>query len=168
MATLFRPTEISDDHALIAYQPAEDSLTRRCASSYTISSGTFGDGGSVNQFLARGWPVVVSDYEGPDAEWTAGVQAGHAVLDAIRAARHFHRLGLPRRPRVGMVGYSGGGQATNWAAELEHRYAPRLGIDGAVAGGTPVDMALTARSVDGHLFAGAYFGSAVGLSRAYP
>ncbi len=40
---------------------------------------------------------------------------------------------------VGMVGYSGGSTATEFASELAHTYAPDLDIVGVAEGGIPVD-----------------------------
>ena len=79
----------------------------------------------IGQALTMGWAVVVPDYEGPDSQWTAGTQAGHAVLDGIRAALRFGPAGLagPSTP-VGLWGYSGGAQATARATELQPGYAP--------------------------------------------
>ena len=81
---------------LVSYQPAEDSLTRRCSSSYELRTGSGGEPDTFSMALERGWTVVVPDYEGPRSQWVAGVQAGHAVLDAIRAAK---RRGSRRGPR---------------------------------------------------------------------
>lgn len=118
--------------------------------------------------LGKGWAVVVSDYEGPESQWGAGIQAGQAVLDGIRATQAFAPAGLPPGGPVGMMGYSGGGLATTWAAELAPGYAPELNIVGAAGGGVPADLGAVARQVDGGPAAGIYFGAMVGLSRAYP
>jgi len=90
------------------------------------------------------------------------------VLDSIRAVQNFSKSGLDASTPVGLFGYSGGGFATMWAAELAGTYAPELKIVGAAAGGLPVNPINVAKKVDGKLFAGAYFGAVVGLSRAYP
>ena len=153
---------------LLAYQPAEDSLTSRCSSSYELRTGTT-QGSEISAALARGWVVVVPDSEGPHSQWAAGPKAGRAVLDAIRASERFRRAQLAgRRTQVGIWGYSGGGQASAWAAELQGRYAPELRIVGVAEGGVPPDLAATARNIDGGPFSGIYLAAAVGLSRAYP
>ena len=66
------------------------------------------------------------------------------------------------------MGYSGGGLATAWAAQLQPDYAPELRVVGASAGGVPVDMGNVARRVDGGFFSGLYLTMVVALSRAYP
>jgi hypothetical protein len=40
----------------------------------------------INAALAKGWYVSAPDYDGPNAAFTAGIKAGHATLDAIRAS----------------------------------------------------------------------------------
>lgn len=154
---------------LVSYQVAEDSLSTACAPSYEMRLGREAEEPLIAQALAQGWAVVVPDYEGPGSQWTAGTQAGHSVLDAIRAAERFAPAGLAGAgTAVGLWGYSGGGQATAWATELQPGYAPELRIAGAAEGGVPADIAQVARAIDGGPASGLYFGAAVGLSRAYP
>ena len=155
---------------LVSYQTAEDGLSTTCAPSYKMQMGTEPEEiAMLLPLLLQGSAVVVPDYEGPDSQWTAGRQAGHAVLDGIRAAESFYPAGLNGvRTQVGMWGYSGGAQATAWASELQPSYAPELNIKGIAEGGVPPDVAAVARYIDGGPFAGVYFAAAVGLSRAYP
>jgi Secretory lipase len=170
VATLIVPdVPVAGRRPLLSYQPAEDSLTRRCASSYELRNGSGGEPDTFDMGLERGWAVVVPDYEGPESQWVAGVQAGHAVLDAVRAAERFRAGGLDgRKTPVGIWGYSGGGHATAWAAELQPRYAPELRVRGIAHGGAPGDLVLTARSNDGGPASGLILAAAVGISRAYP
>src|SRR5688572_6259793 len=80
---------------LVSYQPAQDSLTRECAPSYTIQQGTEKEEPQLLlPALLRGSAVVVSDYEGPESQWAAALQAGHAVLDGVRATLKFAPAGL--------------------------------------------------------------------------
>lgn len=153
---------------LLAYQPAEDSLTRRCASSYELRTGTGGEAETFSGALQLGWAVVVPDFEGPFSEWTAGKQEGHAVLDAIRASQRFRRAKVRRRAPVTMWGYSGGGHATGFASELQRRYAPELNVVGIAHGGAASDAMATARNVDGGPFAGILLAAGVGIGRGYP
>ncbi len=91
------------------------------------------------------------------------------MLDGIRAAESFDPLGLAgKRTPVGLWGYSGGGQASAWAAELQPKYAPELRLAGVAEGGVPRNVAEVARQIDGGPAAGLYFGASLGLSRAYP
>jgi hypothetical protein len=91
------------------------------------------------QYAAEGDNVVTSDYEGEDLAYGAGQQSGYETLDAIRAAEKW--LGVRETSTsVGLVGYSGGSIATEFASELAHTYAPTLDIVGVAEGGIPVDL----------------------------
>ena len=166
VATLLVP----DDPAprLLSYQVAYDALTRRCAPSYEILSGSMVEHMLMDKALRRGWIVVLPDYEGPHTQFLAGRNSGQGVLDGIRAARTF----LPAAwvdddTPVALWGYSGGAFASLWAAEIAADYAPEIPIVGVAAGGPPADLASSAEHIDGGLFAGLYFAAVVGLSRAY-
>ncbi|MES1951699.1 lipase [Salinisphaera sp. S4-8] len=153
---------------LLSYQVAYDALTRRCAPSYEVLSGSMVEHMLMNKALQRGWIVVVPDYEGPETQFLAGRNSAHGVLDAIRATRAF----LPDAwvntdTPVALWGYSGGAFASLWAAEIAANYAPEIPLVGVAAGGPPADLAGSAEAVDGGLFAGMYFAAVVGLSRAY-
>ncbi|MDQ1515836.1 MAG: hypothetical protein QOE80_1666 [Actinomycetota bacterium] len=154
---------------LVSYQPATDSLGDQCNPSYKLRAGTEGELPLMMQALEQGWAVVVTDYEGPQNAFTAGRMAGHAVLDGIRGAEALPGTGLDRvRTPVGMWGYSGGGLATSWAAELQPAYAPELAVAAVASGGTPADMAAAARQIDGGIASGLVLLSSTGLTRAYP
>lgn len=155
---------------LVSYQSFYDSLTLNCSPSGLTLNGKLNDKtiGAYQPALSKGVYVVMSDYEGLQSQWIAGRNTAHGVLDGIRAALSFTKTGLGASTRVGMLGYSGGGYATGFAAELAASYAPELKIVGAAQGGLPVNPVNVAKKVDGGLFAGAYLGALVGLSRAYP
>jgi hypothetical protein len=147
---------------------AEDALTTSCAPSYELRAGIEAEEPLILAALEQGWAVSVPDYEGPGSEWAVGAQAGHAVLDGIRAAENFAALGLSTATPVGLWGYSGGGQASAFAAELQPSYAPGINLVGVAEGGVPVNLADVANKVDGTEGSGIYFGAAVSLARAYP
>ena len=168
VATVIAPV-LASKRTLVSYQPAEDGLSTECAPSYTIRAGTEEEQLQMLPLLAAGTTVVVPDYEGPESQWVAGHQAGHAVLDAIRATQTFAPAGLPgRRTPTAIWGYSGGGHATAWAAELHPSYAPELDLRGAAEGGVPADLIASFRNMDGGPASGLPLGAAVGISRAYP
>jgi hypothetical protein len=153
----------------MAYQTAEDSLAMTCAPSYRVRTGMEKEEPSLFPLLAQGWTVVVSDYEGLESQYTAGIQAGQAVLDGIRAAKSFGPAGLAgARTPVGLWGYSGGALASAWASELAPGYAPELDIVGISEGGVPPDIDHIAANLDGTAFSGIELAGTVGLSRAYP
>jgi hypothetical protein len=154
---------------LVSFQVAEDGDSLKCAPSYEMAAGTEKETPSLFPLLNQGWTVVVPDFEGPTAAFTVGLQAGRGVLDGIRAAINFKPAGLDGlRTSVGLWGYSGGGHASTWAAELAPKYAPELNIAGVSAGGVPPDIPSVARNVDGGLASGLELAGAVGMARAYP
>ncbi|KAF2963827.1 hypothetical protein GQX73_g9736 [Xylaria multiplex] len=95
----------------------------------------------IAEALSRGWYVTVPDFEGPTASFGAGPQAGHAVLDNIRAALSSDELkSNAGNVRYAMWGYSGGSIASTFAAELQASYAPELNFAGAALGGIVPDL----------------------------
>jgi hypothetical protein len=154
---------------LVSYQPAIDSLGDQCNPSYTLRAGTQYELPLMMLALAHGWAVVVTDYQGPDDSFAAGRMEGHGVLDGIRAALALPEAGLGGAGTpVGLWGYSGGGLASSWAAELQPGYAPELNVVGVASGGTPSDLIAAARQIDGGLASGLELLASVGLMRAYP
>lgn len=155
---------------LVSYQSAYDGLAPKCRPSFTMLHGRparTGDAGGVETDLQQGWAVVTADFEGPSDAWMAGLIAGHATLDGIRAAQALPQAGLAGS-KVGLQGYSGGGEATAWANELATEYAPELQIVGAVQGGVPADPQLLYRSLSGSLFSGVALAAMQGISRSEP
>jgi hypothetical protein len=127
---------------LVSYQAAYDALGAQCEPSYTFPLTMQHETVPAPiplQYAAEGYNVVTSDYEGEDLAYGAGQQSGYETLDAIRAAEKW--LGVPETSTpVGMVGYSGGSIATEFASELARTYAPTLDIVGVAEGGIPVDL----------------------------
>ncbi len=153
---------------ILSYQSFYDSLTQTCTPSYLTAQGKLFEASNVKPALKKGVVVVMSDYEGLGNQWMAGLNTAHGVLDGVRAAINFRSAGLNDGAKVALAGFSGGGHATGWAAEVAPEYAPELNIVGAAMGGVPVNLGNVARKVDGGLFSGVYFGAVVGLARAYP
>jgi len=153
---------------LMSYQSMYDSLTLSCSPSYLTVQGKLFEESYLDAILKAGVIVVMSDYEGLQSQWIAGKNTAHGVLDGIRAAIKFNKTGLNSTTPVGMMGFSGGGHATGWAAEMASEYAPELNIVGAAMGGIPANVESVANKVDGGAFASVYFGAVVGLARAYP
>jgi hypothetical protein len=159
----------SGDRPLVSYQPATDSLGDQCNPSYKLRAGTEYELPLMMQALQNGWAVVVTDYQGPQNAFAAGRMEGHAVLDGIRAAVALPDTGLNGlRTPVGMWGYSGGGLASSWAAQLHPGYAPELNIVGVASGGTPADFEAAVRKIDGGIASGLVMLASTGLTRAYP
>ncbi|HEX5372644.1 MAG TPA: lipase family protein [Aquabacterium sp.] len=153
---------------LLSYQSFYDSLTLDCSPSGQATSNSLLEKTFFQSALNKGYVVTMADYEGLESQWIVAKNSGQGVLDGIRATQRFSKAGLNAQTPVGMLGYSGGGFATAWAAELAAGYAPELKIIGAAQGGLPVNPINVAKKVDGTFWAGAYLGAVVGLSRAYP
>lgn len=171
IATIIKPLvkPTTTPAPLVSYQVAEDADSMLCAPSYEMRIGNEKEEPSLLPLLLQGWTVVVPDYEGLESLYGAGVQAGHSVLDGIRAAERFAPAGLAgAHTPVGLWGYSGGGLATAWAAELAPAYAPELNFAGFAEGGVASDIGVVARNINGGVGSGIYLGAAIGVARAYP
>jgi hypothetical protein len=165
----------SGKRPVVSYQTAEDSVASQCAPSYAIRAGLVAidsnaeaEVGMMASLLSRGWAVVSSDYEGPHSQFLAGRQAGHGVLDGIRAALSYPSDGLDVDHPVALWGYSGGAFASSWAAELQPGYAPSLHFTAVAIGGDPADLVRSFEQVDGTYGAGLVFGGIIGLERSFP
>ncbi|MBV9091087.1 MAG: lipase [Mycobacteriaceae bacterium] len=160
---------------VLSYQCAIDAVASRCFPSYAMRRGARPTGAFVQyEFLlvaaalAEGWAVSVPDHEGCHGMWGAPREPGYRILDGLRAALHCDRLGLSPSAPVGMWGYSGGGLASAWAAELSGDYAPELNIVGAVLGSPVGDPGSVARRLNGTFFAGLAALMIAALTHVFP
>ncbi|MGW4247799.1 lipase family protein [Nocardia sp. NPDC004722] len=167
--------EPSADRPLVSFQCAIDAVAPKCFPSYALQHRASALGAIpqiefplIAAALARGWAVSVPDHEGQGGHFGAAREPGYRALDGLRAALRFAPLGLHPRTRIGLWGYSGGGLATAWAAELAAGYAPELDIAGAVAGSPVGDPAAAFVRLNGSPFAGFAMVFTAGLRRAYP
>jgi triacylglycerol lipase len=118
--------------------------------------------------LAEGWAVSVPDHEGSRGMWGAPNEPGYHVLDGVRAALASARLELSPDAPVGLWGYSGGGLATAWAAEVCADYAPELNLVGAVLGSPVGDLGNTFRRLNGSIYSGLPATVVAALTHMYP
>jgi hypothetical protein len=157
---------------LVTYAVGTRGLGDPCAPSYTLSQGSDYEGATIAALLARGWAVVVTDYQGlgtPGTHtYTVGPAQGRAVLDAARAAQRLPETGLSRSGPVGIMGYSQGGGAAGWAGQMAGSYAPDLRVAGVAPGGVPGDLIAVADFVDGGAWVALALMAAVGFDTAYP
>ncbi len=173
VATIISPLTAVGATKLVSYQTFYDALGSECDPSYTLQGGNAGyqdaqiDAALMEDYLNAGFTVVNADYEGESLDWAAGQESGENTLDGIRAAEN--ALKLPSSTDVGMVGYSGGSIATEWASELAPAYAPDLHIIGAAEGGIPVDFAHNLTYINGDTdgWAGVIPAVLVGTARAF-
>ncbi|MDV3356682.1 lipase family protein [Dietzia sp. IN118] len=160
---------------LVSFNVTIDSLGLTCMPSHTLPHELNLEMPPFLQILAdRGYGLVVTDFQGPKAAYAAGRANGRAVLDGIRAARAFVPPGesgpMFVDSRVVQVGYSGGGIATGWAAQLQPVYAPELTgvLVGSSVGGVPADYSELFDTMDGNLASGLYRAAVLGIAREYP
>ncbi|MFD5507465.1 lipase family protein [Streptomyces sp. NPDC127051] len=157
---------------LVTYAVGTVGMGDSCAPSNNLPYGTAMEANLIQQLTLRGWAVVVTDYEGlgtPGVHtYTVGPSAGRAVLDAARAATRLPEAGLPADTPVGIMGYSQGGQAGSWAAELQGSYAPELKVKGTATGGVPADLMEVADFNNGSYGSGLIFMAAAGQDAAFP
>ncbi|GHF12335.1 lipase [Amycolatopsis deserti] len=158
------------ERPLIAYAPGTQGLGDQCAPSKALAAGGEYEGPFIAGLLARGYSVVVTDYEGlgtPGVHTYVNRKAeAHAVLDSIRAAQQLP--GVPSDGPVAIAGYSQGGGASAAAAELQPSYAPELDLKGAYAGAVPADLAAVGRSLDGAYAVGFLMFAVASVNHAYP
>lgn len=160
---------------VLSYQCAIDAVSGRCFPSYALQSRSRAVG-AIPQFeyfliaaaVAEGWAVSVPDHEGPDGLWGAPYEPGYCVLDGLRAAFNSPRLRLDPSAPIGLWGYSGGGLATAWAAEMCGEYAPDLTIAGAVLGSPVGDLGHTFTRLNGTFLSGLPALVVAALVHTYP
>lgn len=175
--TVLRPLLGGRGDRVISYHSFYDTLNPADQPSTVIAGGrSFGgmiataETGLVAPFLLTGYTVAVTDTEGPKAEIAAGPEYGTYALDGLRAALASPDAHITDDAEIGMLGYSGGAIATDWAAELAPGYAPELAdhFVGAAMGGVLVNPVRNLHYIDGSLiWSGVMPMALIGLARAY-
>jgi len=112
----------------------------------------------------------MADTQGATANFAAGPEYGYTTLDSLRAVLAVPKTGVPSATaKIGLLGYSGGAIATNWAATLAPTYAPDINerLVGAAEGGVLVNPASNLTYVGGsQVWAGVIGMALVGVARA--
>jgi hypothetical protein len=124
----------------------------------------------VGDFLAAGYVVAATDYEGLGTPgihpYLVGESEARGLLDAARAAR---ALPTGAGRKVAVAGHSQGGHATLFAGEIAAQYAPELSVRGVAPGAPVADVdAFLAHTVEHHGTAGFLVLGAAGYRAAYP
>jgi pimeloyl-ACP methyl ester carboxylesterase len=177
VTTVVTPTARSSEvlRPVLSYQCAIDAVTGRCFPSYALRHRAKA-AGALAQFelllvaaaLAEGWAVSIPDHGGPHGVFGAPLEPGYCVLDGLRAALNFAPLDLSSSAPVGLWGYSGGGLATAWAAEMHAGYARELNMVGAVLGSPVGDLGHTYHRLNGKFFSGLPAMVVAALMHSYP
>lgn len=164
-----------EPRGILSYQCAIDAVSARCFPSYALRQGSRATGALAQLELPlilaaarQGWLVSVPDHEGLRGHFGAAREPGYRVLDGVRATREFAAATASSSLPVGLWGYSGGGLATLWAAEVLRGYAPELAVVGAVAGAPVGDPGATFLRLNGGRFAGFPLVFIAALCRSYP
>ncbi|KAL4937359.1 hypothetical protein BDV06DRAFT_227042 [Aspergillus oleicola] len=168
VTTVIRPQH-ANPNRLLSYQIAYDSPDVNCSPSFGLQKGAELNARLWNQIqMAFVLPYLMSnegplgkrpfinvpDYEGNNAAFTVGPQSGYHTLDSIRAALNSQEYtDINPNAKAIMFGYSGGGLASEWAAELHAEHASDLKIAGAAIGGPPPNVTNTYIHVNGTLSA---------------
>lgn len=153
---------------LIVYGPGTQGLGDQCAPSRQFNQGihfapfldiTFNyEELFVSTMVARGFAVVMTDYQGlgtPGVHtYVNRVAEANAMLDAGRAAMRLPGTSLDPNGPMALFGYSQGGGASAAAVELAPAYAPELRIVGAFAGAPPADLQAQIPFTDGSVLVG--------------
>jgi pimeloyl-ACP methyl ester carboxylesterase len=157
---------------LVAYAAGTQGWGDQCAPSREIAAGSFDEQFAVDNLLGRGWAVVVTDYPGlgtpGDETANVGIAEGYGVLDSLRAGTRLPGTGLSATAPTGIEGYSQGGGAAGWAAQLQPRYAPELHLAGIAAGGIPANLQAVSANINGTIWFAFLGGTAIGFNAAYP
>ncbi|WP_328600948.1 lipase family protein [Actinomadura physcomitrii] len=159
---------------VVAFNPGTVGLGSQCAFSKQLA-GAYQDeyeGEQVEAFLKAGFAVAATDgvgyLDGQTHTYMAGQNAGHALLDIVRTSRQVPGGSLASDGKVAISGYSEGGAAALWGAQLASSYAPELHMAGVAAGGVPGDLRLVGKQLNGGPFAGFLADAQIGLHQAYP
>jgi pimeloyl-ACP methyl ester carboxylesterase len=130
---------------LVAWAHGTVGATAKCAPSFAGRSPR--DIEYLNAWLAAGFAIVASDYQG------LGTAGGHpylatrpeayGVLDAVRAAQSQPGIGK----KIVIVGQSQGAGAAFATAAFQPQYAPQLQVLGTVATGIPYFSAQTLAAI---------------------
>ncbi|WP_436497858.1 lipase family protein [Actinokineospora sp. HUAS TT18] len=142
----------------------------RCTPSNMISIGALYERPAVADMLKAGYAVAVTDYAGyhpnPKTTYITGRSEGHAVIDVVRAGQKLDKLS--KTSKVFFRGYSQGGGAALWGAQLQPSYGTDVNLAGVVAGGVPGDLVLVTLGLDGSRGFGFLLYALIGLDNAYP
>ena len=175
VTTVVQPATGTAQPRVAAYLSFYDALSSKCNPSYTLRGGNPGaanqqltdlEQGVVHGLRAQGYIVTVPDFENQRLDYVAGRESGTSALDGITAT--LQALKLDQTTPVGMMGYSGGSIAADWASELQPSHAPDLNLVGTAMGGVPVNLAHNLKYVDGTPeWSDVIPAGMIGLSRAH-
>jgi hypothetical protein len=158
--------------SLIGYAVGTHGIGDAAAPSRLLARGLEWEAGLIAMVLARGWAVAITDYQGlgtpGDHTYMVGRALGPNVLDAMRAARAIAPDELPADGLAALIGYSEGGAAAAWAAQLQPTYAPDVPLKAVAAGAAAANIETAGPSLDGTFFSFFIAYGGIGYAAAYP
>jgi fermentation-respiration switch protein FrsA (DUF1100 family) len=161
-----------DPRPLIGYAIGTHGIGDGAAPSRLLPRGLEWEAGMMAMALARGWALAITDYQGlgtpGDHTYMVGRALGPNVLDAMRAARILIPSELPADGPAAIIGYSEGGAAAAWAAQLQATYAPDVPLAGVVAGAAAANVEIAGPGLDGSFFSFFIAYGGIGYAAAYP
>jgi pimeloyl-ACP methyl ester carboxylesterase len=126
---------------IVAWAHPTTGVATGCAPSLNVNF--FSTVPGLADFLARGYVVTATDYQGLGATGTHPYLVGNseawAVLDSVRAARQLD--GANANHRYAVWGHSQGGQAALFAGQLAAGYAPEISLAGVAAAAPATKLA---------------------------
>lgn len=134
---------------LIVWGHASKGVADRCAPSLEGPAAV----PLIDNMVAAGYAVVAPDYEGLGAAGThaymVGPSEGRAMLDSARAAMQVKASGVSQQSPIILWGFSQGGHAAAFAAEIAPLYAPELKLKGAAMAAPVTDVASFVKRAEG-------------------
>jgi fermentation-respiration switch protein FrsA (DUF1100 family) len=157
---------------LLGYAIGTHGIGDAAAPSRLLVRGLEWEAGLMALALARGWALAITDYEGlgtpGDHTYMVGRALGPNVLDMMRAARTLAPQALPDGGPAAIVGYSEGGAAAAWAAQLQPTYAPDVPLVAVAAGAAAANIESAGSILDGTFFSFFIAYGGIGYAAAYP
>ena len=157
---------------LIGFAVGTHGIGDHAAPSRLLATGRDWEASLMGHVLARGYAVAITDYQGlgtpGDHVYMVGQALGRNVLDIMRAACELAPDEIRIDGPCGVLGYSEGGAAAAWAAQLHPTYAPEMALAAVAAGAAAADMELAGPGLDGSFFSFFVAYGAIGYSAAYP
>jgi pimeloyl-ACP methyl ester carboxylesterase len=171
-AILVPPGRARGPRPLIGYAVGTHGIGDSVAPSRLLPRGLEWEAGLIAMLLARGWAVAITDYQGlgtpGDHTYMVGRALGPNVLDVMRAARELVPTELPVQGPAAIIGYSEGGAAAAWAAQLQPDYAPDVPLVGVAAGAAAANVETAGPSLEGSFFSFFIAYGGIGYAAAYP
>lgn len=159
-------------YPLIGYAVGTHGIGDAAAPSRLLARGLEWEAGLMAMILARGWAIAITDYQGlgtpGDHTYMVGRALGPNVLDVMRAARALAPDDLPEDGPAAIIGYSEGGAAAAWAAQLQPDYAPDVDVKAVAAGAAAANVEIAGPSLDGSFFSFFIAYGGIGYAAAYP